>query len=311
MTLDKQYPELWHALAAAYYRDSDESWLDPRQAFESTLNDRKLEGELKATAAQLRMALGGIETEAELENRYYELGVDVGPPEGNSWAAWSRWLQRRLDEAAENPASVPNEYQEFCQPRLPRTSRFFSEDAANDVATSVLREHEDAVRAWAADTGGWWRLHLYADLGSPTGVVRLADVDDPVTATAAVVLMKMNYADGVPFIATTYPEVTLDEGIRARWPDLCQVFGGYFGQDWSASDGTVWSAQRHMLSVTRAPARDRMRGQLDELLTVVGDEEFRAALHALGSYVLPVDARVWVERMRWRMDAFDWRSEPA
>lgn len=309
MSFDKEYPQLWRALAAVYFRDGDEGWLDPRQALESTLQDRKNNGELRATADQLRMALVGVETEAELEERYRQLGVDVGPPEGNSWAAWSQWLQARFDEAADDPDSVPDEYQEFCQPRLPRKSRFFNEAAANDVATRVLREHEGAVRSWAADTGGWWRLHLYADLGSPTGVVHMADGEEGVTPTAAVVVMKMHPKDGVPFIATTYPEVTLDEGIRARWPDLCHVFGGYFGQDWD-SDGTVWLAQTNLLGSTVAPARDRMREQLDELLTV-GDEEFRDALHALGSYVIPVDARTWVERMRWRMDAFDWRSGPA
>lgn len=307
MSLDKEYPQLWTALAAAYMRGTDSAWLDPRQAIESTLHDRKNNGQLRATADQHRIALAGVESEPELRKRYQELDVDVGPPEGNSWAAWSQWLQARFDEAADDPDSVPNEYQEFCQPRLPRTSRFFNEAAANDVATRVLREHEGAVRTWAADTGGWWRQHLYSDLGSPTGVVRLAGVEEPVTATAAVVVMKMHPTEGVPFIATTYPEVALDPRVRARWPDLCHVFGGYFGQDWD-SDGTVWLAQTNLLGSTVAPARDRMREQLDELLTV-GDEEFRDALHALGSYVLPVDARVWVERMRWRMDAFDWRSE--
>ena len=131
-----------------------------------------------------------------------------------------------------------------------------------------------------------------------------APAETTVAATGAVVLLQRDHGDGQVYIATAYPELSLEVAIRERFPDLCNAFGGYFGQDMGASP---WGMRTNLLTSTSDPARSRMRAQLAELLTL-DDHQLPAAVHSLGSYVLPVPLRPWVRRLWTGIDDYDWTS---
>ena len=123
-----------------------------------------------------------------------------------------------------------------------------------------------------------------------------------VAANAAVVLVQRDPGDGQVYIASAYPEVNLDVATRDRFLDLCNAFGGYFGQD---MDTVPWRMRGNLLGSTVEPARSRLRAQLAELMTL-DDPQLAAAVHSLGSYLLPVPLRSWVRRLWTGIDDYDW-----
>lgn len=70
--------------------------------------------------------------------------------------------------------------------------------------------------------------------------------------------------------------------------------------------GPPFRAHQNLHVSLADPARSRVRRQLDGLLGL-DDDALRSALGALGSHVLPIAHRRWVELMRWRLDAYPWR----
>ncbi|GAB2680949.1 contact-dependent growth inhibition system immunity protein [Thalassiella azotivora] len=303
------YPHLLQ-LWGQYLEDivEDDPRLDPQLVIDDVVARTLRAG--RTVAAELAEAeaflLDVDGDEARAEQRWYEL-THAHLPDGRSYVDWLRVQRQVLQNAVEGRAPMPLKlsHREMDGLRLPRVSRFTDEATANAAVTKVLRAHEDAFRSWAADPGGWARQHYYADLGREVGRIQYAKDEPTQAATAVAVVMARHPETGAPFVRTAYPETTLDQGARRRFPDLCHWFGAWFHQD-NARWDDVWDAIADVNRTTTDPARSRVRDQLTDLLTITDDAELAAAVHALGSYTLPTRMRWWVERTVWRLDAYDW-----
>jgi len=303
------FPAASDVLGSGFWPGSEEDFVDPGGALEYGISIAHDERRLAAAAHEMKLMLDRAPDEGLFEDEMAGFGLlHIPVPEGNSWRTWGVHALRRVEQALADPSTIETEA-EMSRFQLPRTSRFLNKKTADTASTLVMRANEARVRAWSADPEGWWRLHLYADLGHEVGrVLGRAPNGSPakqtVAATGAVVLLQRHHDDGQTFIATAYPELSLDTAIRARFPDLCNAFGGYFGQDMST---VPWGMRQNLLTATRDPARSRMRAQLAELLTL-DDQQLHAAVHSLGSYVLPVPLRPWVRRLLSGIDDYDWTA---
>ncbi|MFP5336830.1 MAG: RNase A-like domain-containing protein, partial [Actinomycetes bacterium] len=218
------------------------------------------------------------------------------------WLEFLHLVRDRVQRAVEHPELRERfEHSDRHYTRR-RFSRFTDKETANGACTMVLRAHEPAVRRWVADRGGWWRQHYTADLGRPVGTFADHESGFAGEVTGAAVVMRIDNESGQPFIFDAWPEHPLDPAPREAFPDLVHVFGGYF----SGVPGPPFVAQQNLHVSLADPARSRVRRQLDALLEL-DDDALRRALVALGSHVLPVAHRRWVELMRWRLDAYPWR----
>lgn len=306
-----RYPQVNSFFANGWWPGCEEHFVDPGAALEWAVTTSHFSHKLQGAERELTEILAAAPDDAAIMPVLADFAVDhVALPEGNSWRAWVVQVLARVREALAEPATIsPDQVNGLGL--LARTGRFTDLETANAAATDVLRAHEERVRAWSQDAGGWWRLHLYADLARPVGVVLErtpggAPAENTTPASGTVVLMR-RLPDGQVYVATAYPELPLDVAVRERFADLCTVFGGYFGQD---MDAVPWEMRGNLLACTGDPARSRMREQLAELLTL-GDPQLGAAVHALGSYVAPVPLRPWVQRLWTGIDAYDWHHPDA
>jgi len=255
-----------------------------------------------------------------------------GPlPAGADWDGWARYVRSLIPRITAGGPEFPEPEPGSGPTGLPvpiPPGLFADLATGNGAATEVLRRHEAQARAWFADPRGQLRLHLYADLGRPVGTAgeltaRTAHTGDGPgdragsadrvgseartgpELTGCVVLMRRDTATEQPFVASSYPERSLPEQVRARMPDLAFLFGGYFGQDLHALDRTSWSAERSLNETISPAVRGSLIEQLDRLLA--GDDDaLRVQVEALGSYVLPRRLRRWVKGLRRRMAELDW-----
>jgi CdiI immunity protein/Bacterial CdiA-CT RNAse A domain len=303
---------LQHLLLSGFHDGWEESWLDPGEGLECGLDSATRPGRYTTTAvtAELRELLTRNDERA-LARLMPNWGICSDLPEGGTYR---RWLERVLARLEAGPAEPAVTAPAWARPPgglapLPRASRFLDEDTANTAATEVLRAHEPLVRRWDAGEIGLPRLHLYADLGRVIGRVQVRGVADKLDARAAVVTMART--EGKPYVATAYPELDLDESWREAFPDLPHLFGGHFGQDRDALDGTVWAAEESFGLHATPAARSRVADQLGRLLEAAPDDATaRAAVQALGSYVLPEALRPWLARIHERLRSDVW-DQPA
>jgi hypothetical protein len=300
------FPAAFRLLINGFWPGSDEKFIDPGAALEYGISASHASNALRAAAHEMRQMLDRAPDDEAFEDEMGGLGMQIALPEGNSWRIWGERALARIEQAIADPSTIEAD-PVSARFVLPRTSRFTDQDTANAATTAVLRAHEVRFRAWAQDPQGWLRLHLYADLGREIGRVLGRTQDggprtQTVAAKAAVVLIQRDPGDGQVYIASAYPEVNLDVPTRDRFPDLCNAFGGYFGQD---MDTVPWGMRNNLLGSTADPARSRLRTQLEELL-VLDDPQLAAAVHALGSYLLPAPLRSWVRRLWTGIDDYDW-----
>jgi hypothetical protein len=267
--------------------------------------------------AEMDLLLLELEHRTDEEASLY-VGLQVALPAGRTWVGWLHYLRSYLEDFY--PHRKP-QTQVTDGAALPRASRFDEKETGNAAATEVLRVNESTLRAWAADPDEPWRLHLYADLGRRVGDYLLADEvaayrragSDPALrppaheATGCVVLMRRDAQTKQPYIATAHPEKALPIEARQRYPDLPLLFGGYFGQDYTALDENRWAAERNFNYSTVPATRERISDQLAQLLLTTDDDVLRSQVEALGSYVLPVAIRSWVTGLHRRMTRLEWR----
>jgi hypothetical protein len=226
-------------------------------------------------------------------------------PSGVTRSAWLAYLQRWAPAFAADPlGDDPDDPLDGL--RL-RAARFDDQQTANEATTAVLRVYEDRVRAWAADPSETPRLYLHSEVGREIGgyVERTADGPTRRRATAAVVIMDVAFPEERPYVAASYPEASLDPRVHDRYPALPLLFGGYFGQDWDALDGSLWSAEWAYNTATSAELRRSAAGQL-ELLLAQDDAGLLATVDALGTGVLPAHLRRWVKALHRRMTSLGW-----
>lgn len=241
---------------------------------------------------------------------------DLGVPDGPTWSGYLDVLVERATQVLADPALVPAGLTEpfaVTDPGLPRVSSFPSVQVANAAATALVRSGGDDLDRWDADQGGLPRRHLHADLASTLGEVGVVVVpDDPrgsalrpassrTATTAASLVLSRDPRSGNPVVLTCYPDLPLDHEVRARYPALRDVVGGWFGQDHEPA-----LAAMHEVGATLGePARSRLRAELAALLRdEPTDDGVRTVLEHCGSHLLPRFARHWVDRFAWRLGAF-------
>ena len=303
-------------LFGGYYPYCDEDWLDPRDSFEAYLGHER--DRLPAILDEWLRLKGG----ARSEDDFRDFGIRrldlpwVEPPEGTSFRRWAEWAESRLVEALERPETLPPlGYLPF-SPRLRRAGEFRDDTARQLLVQELVLVHEDRVRRWLEDPDAGLRLHLSGDVGWRVGDALVVqgqheEVLRRRPTTRGSVTLKRTDARGRPDLhaAAAAPvdprEPAGAEEVRARWPQLEQVLGGYFGQH-GARWQYPWGVQRALLVDDQPAFLAVVQDQLAELLALA-DDDLDVALRALGCYVEPPDPRGWLERMRWRMGAFDWR----
>ncbi|MFZ0157521.1 MAG: contact-dependent growth inhibition system immunity protein [Kineosporiaceae bacterium] len=272
-------------------------------------------GDLGRVRRELAAVLAEDLTDAELHLRTVSL---VMVPAGRDARTFLEYLLRRLDEAISDPRPADldgggsgDEGLVWGEGVLHRSR--FSDRAAAELATrDVLRANENHFRAWAADPQGTPRLHLVADLGRVVGTCRGVDgngriAGEPTPVTACAVLMRLDADTGRPVVVTSYPEPSVSETTRRRYPDLTGLFGGFFGQDLRVVDHDFWSAERHFHVTTAPTVVARAVDQLGRLLTDQPTEQaLRAAVHDLGSCLNPADMRRWVSGLLLRATDLEW-----
>ncbi|GAB2672271.1 RNase A-like domain-containing protein [Thalassiella azotivora] len=299
------YPKLYQLLAD-FVTIYIEPALDPQLLVDDAISHKLAIGkDLAAELADLDRLLEDVaDDEARARAVCQHVFEEWTPPDGPSMVGWLRTQRQLIVDARDGRVTLPapTDVREREGLRLPRASRFTDEATANAAVTEVLRANEDAFRTWAADPGGCSRQHYYADLGREVGRIQYAKDTPTQPATAVTVVMARHPETGAPFVRNAYPETTLDQTVRERFPDLCHWFGAWFDQDLQDPWRTIADVNR----TTTDPARSRVRDQLTDLLTTDDDAELTAAVKALGSYALPTRMRWWVQRTLWRLDAYDW-----
>jgi hypothetical protein len=264
-----------------------------------------------------------------------------GLPGGRDIVAFLSYVLLRLDEVIASGGQKPIVPWRRTPPNgisPVHRSRFTDDETARSASRQVLARHETRVRSWAGDPAGTARLHLVADVAGvtdsdgPTRLSRLASpagpvgwvtatdeggvvVADPVPAQQVVVLLEHDPTPGSPLfeVLTAYPETGVDLDVRGRFPDLCGLLGGFFGQERAAIDGqALWNAEYRLHELTGVEVVGRMADQLQRLLAELpADEEpdpdLRRLVHSLGACTLPtVGVRAWLEGLHRRMVHLDW-----
>lgn len=188
-----------------------------------------------------------------------------------------------------------------------RVSTFPDKETAEVAISEGLRTRRPFVEQWATDPEGLPKIWVSADLGRELGTVMVADaegVTHAVRSSVTQVVVVMARRDGRVFVENGYPDLPLSRHWQQHFPLLGHVFGVFFGQDHRDEHGGTWEAFDRLTLTLHEPARTRVATQLGQLLTLP-EPEAQAAVHALGSYVVPADTRAWVERMRWALGAWE------
>ncbi|MFP5346250.1 MAG: hypothetical protein ACLGIA_04400, partial [Actinomycetes bacterium] len=259
-----------------------------------------------------RMLDASPDEESAREN-LMDLISQTGVPEGGGYRDWLQGVHKRVLEAIRDPAPFLEEAPEEDGREPARLGEFHrkSEAAVWEIVDPVLDAHERQFEEWMTDRGGLYRQHYYLpDVGQQSGrVVMDFDTMERVPVRGAGVLVRWDARENKLVLEDLHPELSFDTIWRERFPDLCHVFGGYFGQRCADTRGHVhgyWS----FLGSTEDPARSRIREQLDEFLAL-DDVDLAAALPTLGCALKFEKPRLWLRRMRWAMDAYQWRGPEA
>ena len=306
------YPRLHHLLAGLY-PGCEQGTIDQDVMPEAVARRWSAE-EADAFRDEARRAVEVVEG-MDVDAGIRWLGLQIPFPGGHSVHTWLRDLADHIEDYHRAGAPLVSSTDGV---NLPRVSAFHGQRQAEAAADAVIAAYAETFRAWAADAGSPWRLHLYADLGEEIGYhLRQDEVEAykraPATtarpanhpSTGCVVLWRKHPETREPYVAVAYPEISLDAEARGRFPDLPLLFGGYFGQDYSDLDHDRWTAERNLnLSIT-PELRERLSHQL-ELLLGQDDAALRRDVEALGSYVLPRALRRWVTGLHRRMTRIDW-----
>jgi hypothetical protein len=307
--IEDAYPHAGEILNG-FYPYFEDGLVDPGHRLDSLARSALSTGALGLIAGDLQRLLKASPDEHTAEENLMPWLSQTGVPDGPTYREFLKGILARVRQALDDPASIPDPGPEERTKTIPRMTWYLTKENGDRVATDVLRAHERQLRAWAEDPGGWWRQQYYVpDLGYQTGAFLSCmgqEYGDPVFG--ATVVMRRDHETGQPFIMHTYPEITMATDVRQELPDLCHLFGGYFGLGCNDEGGPL-TTQHNFQSSTKEPARGRVRQQLDVLLTQEDDDALRLAVEHLGGYMAPVAMRAWIQRLRWRMDAFDWSRD--
>lgn len=299
-----------------------ENELDP-----AVLLDRRL-------AAAVVEGRGGLLNEAlaaalqlPADHRHYahwfdQTGVPDGPP--GPWQARAKpylaMVADRLQQIMTGDAVIPPEPDVvFDGQTWPRVGRFISDETARTAADVVLERHAEELELMRSGESVWSRLHLHDDVSDTLGTVGTVEVIDPprhlgaqptvantVTTGNVSVIVERERPRGLHVVAVN-PDVPLDTDVRTIFPALTQYFGGFFGPTRVALLSDPYRSSFRANLGTKPEGRRFVARELDTLL-MSGDDDMEVlqVVEACGSYVLPRAVRHWLDRLRWRLDAYDW-----
>ncbi|NAZ76501.1 hypothetical protein GTQ99_13910 [Kineococcus sp. T13] len=283
--------------------------LCPREALERGIEEAAHRGVLERERDRWREVLAAAEAADDYADVLFRLGHvnRQAPPDGTSWRQWARWVDERMTEAVDDPATVVHDLDED-------TGWWRSGGSLHvppEQAWALLRER--GLRAPV--TGPGRRAHLAGDVGRVVGEVALLDphgVERARVPTSRVEVVLERAAPGAAGWALVGAAPAAPEedaraaGLRARWPVLASALGGWFS---AAALQRVHPASAHhrMMTAEDAGFRARLAAEIGELLTL-GGTELTAAVLAVGCSIEPAPAhlRRWLGWMAWRATYFDW-----
>lgn len=234
-------------------------------------------------------------------------------PDGD-YVGLAHAVRDRVAAVASGTEQVPGDIPMFECKVDGRTSEFEDQESMARAIEVLVEANRERVEEFEAGATGWDHLALYGDIGTLIGRVtagrqlehttfpQSAGVQTP--ASHAVVVLARD-EDGDIHLSTAYPEHVLDETVRATYPDLCQ----FFTLTYHRHRSIPVNDNRWTMKELRNPAWTAVRDQLELLLHIDDDVELRRSVEHLGSYLVPHNVRHWVDRLRWRFDAFDWQPD--
>ncbi|HEU4675359.1 MAG TPA: RNase A-like domain-containing protein [Motilibacteraceae bacterium] len=307
LELQADYPMLAKVLDG-FYDGTSEAYVDVVEVLDVGLHALALDGRLHDVVAETRRLREEIDDDEDLL-LHRLVGSDVFLPTGVLDVDLQLLAARALHWVEHG---LPPVRPYFGTPApLPRVSSWSDRETAEAAVSEVLRAHRSFVESWAANPEGQPRIWVSADLRRELGAVMLR-AEEPgeeprrlsSEVTQAVVVMA-RVPEGV-FVRTSYPDLPLDPEWASRLPDLAHVFGAWFGQDMAEDGRTVYKTFFLVAARLNEPARTRVVAQLGQLMRLP-EPDVRSALHALGSYALPEQADVWLERLHWALSS--WPAE--
>lgn len=316
---DTMTPQRLSALADLFgpWHGPEQHEADPALAMDRALSEIIAWGGLGELRTQVAHVLETAkDSDDVIDLLAYEVGqadfVD-GPYE--DWLGLLHAIDRRLAEVAKDPAVLPTDIPGHEPKRNARTSEFADGASVARAQDALVAANREAVEAFLRNATGWDHIALYGDVGTEIGRVTAGGqlehttfpqswgVHTP-TSHAVVVLGRADHGDGT-YLDTAYPELPLDETVRSTYPNLCQFFTLTYHQHRSIPVNDV----RWTMTELRNPAWSAVRDELSLLLHVDDDLELRRIVEHCGSYLVPHNVRHWVDRLRWRFDAFDWHPD--
>lgn len=263
---------------------------------------------LKRTTEQLERLLCAYSGDDHALESALPIKTDL--PVGGSAQAWCEYLLGLMPKIVAHPERFLDR-RRFPAPLLPRVSKFDGPDAADAAFRRMVLMNADRIEEFQRRPRGHHRLHLYADVGQRIGDVLLNVPEgrpkpEYVPVSACVLLFRITPFEREFVVENCYPEIELPTAPRDRFPDLTGIIGGYFNQDFDASDESRIGAERSLNMHLREPTRSAVAAQLHALLTE-DDDTMRASVSSLGSYVVPSSIRRWVTGLHRRMTEVDWR----
>ncbi|WP_432519968.1 hypothetical protein [Kineococcus sp. SYSU DK006] len=283
--------------------------LCPREALERGIARAARRGVLARERDHWREVLAAAEAADDYAAAVRRLGHvnRQDPPDGTSWRQWARWVDLRMTEAVDDPATLVHD--------LDDDPGWWSCGGSLDIAPERAREllRERGEQAPAAGPGR--RAHLVGDVGRVVGEVVLLDphgVERARVPTSRVGVVLERESPGAPgwVLVGAHPAAPEEDARaaarRERWPVLAGALGGWFS---SAALERVHPdlSQHRMMAGEDARFRARLAAELGELLAL-GDADLPAAVLALGCSIGPAPAhlRRWLGWMAWRATYFDW-----
>lgn len=185
---------------------------------------------------------------------------------------------------------------------LPSRSRWLSAEDGEQLLAELLGRSAAQVEDWLRAPQGRPRLRLTLAAEREVGVVELPGPErwSPVGEGVTQVVAVLGRGEAGAQVLACFPDLARDPSWARRYPELEQVLGCFFSQAWPQIDERVWKNWIDLVYTLGQPARGRAAEQIADLMQLP-EPEVQAAVHALGSYVIPENTRAWLERLHWAL----------
>lgn len=246
---------------------------------------------------------------------------DLDHPDGpaGAWRQLVVTIRARAKEVRADPSRLPPAPARDDGLTPPRSSAFTDPQLEQRAAEAIRDLYQDEIAELRNKRAGWAAMTFNADLSDSVGLTGevvigpessggsiAAPAGSSIAVTGATATFWWDRFEREIRRSSCFPDVVLDPHVRAAYPALRHFFGNAFGPV---------PRRRHPAAVVglmrdlKNPAFTQVRDELDRLLDIEDDTHLRWVIEQCGSYALPCVVRDWVERLRWRFDAFDWQPD--